>query len=83
MTSKGNSWVLLYAHINHVLTYTTNVYIAAAYLAIMLLSLLAYCREDLRDKECLYHLNTAKANIFPSEKFVAKFSGLFFNFQVL
>ena len=39
-----NPWVLLSTHIAQLLTYTTNVYIAAAYLAIMLLNLLAYCR---------------------------------------
>ena len=40
----GNHRVLLYTHIAQLMTHTTIVYIAAAYLAIMLLSLLAYCR---------------------------------------
>ena len=35
---------MLYTHIAQLMTHTTTVYIAAAYLAIMLLSLLAYCR---------------------------------------
>ena len=42
--TERNPWVVLYAHIVQLMTHTTNVYIAAAYLAIMLLSLLAYCR---------------------------------------
>ena len=42
--TKRNTWVVLYTHIAQLMTHTTIVYIAAAYLAIMLLSLLAYCR---------------------------------------
>ena len=47
MTSKGTrAWVMLYTHIAQLMTHATNVCIAAsaAYLAVMLLSLLAYCR---------------------------------------
>ena len=36
---------MLYTHIAQLMTHATYVYIAAAYLAIMLLSLLAYCRD--------------------------------------
>ena len=43
--AKRNPSVVLHAHIAQLMTHTTNVYIAAAYLAIMLLSLLTYCRE--------------------------------------
>ena len=42
--TKGNSWVLLYTHIDQLMTHITIVYIAAACHAIMLLSLLEYCR---------------------------------------
>ena len=42
--TKRNSWVVLYTHIAQLMTHTAIVYIAAAYLAIMLLSLLAYCK---------------------------------------
>ena len=42
--TKRNPWVVLYTHIAQLMTHTTYAYIAAAYLAIMLLSLLAYCR---------------------------------------
>ena len=45
--TKRNPWVVLYTHIAQRMTHTTNVYIAAAAaacLAIMLLSHLAYCR---------------------------------------
>ena len=35
---------MLYTYIAQVMTHTTNVYMAAAYFAIILLSLLAYCR---------------------------------------
>ena len=45
--TKRNPWVALYTHITQLMTHTTNVYIgaaAAAYLATMLLSHLAYCR---------------------------------------
>ena len=40
----GNHSVLLYTHIAQLMTHTTIVYVAAACHAIMLLSLLAYCR---------------------------------------
>ena len=46
------------------MTHTANVYIPTAYLEIMLLSLLAYCRGYLRVKGCVYHLDTAKADTF-------------------
>ena len=42
--TKRNPWVVLYTHIAQLMTHTTYVYTAAAYLAIMLLSLLAHCR---------------------------------------
>ena len=42
--TKRNTWVVLYSHIAQQMTQTANAYIAAAYLAIMLLSFLAYCR---------------------------------------
>ena len=49
------------------MTHATNVYIAAAaaaaYLAIMLLSLLAYCIGKLI-KRCVYHLDTAKVDTY-------------------
>ena len=74
---------MLYSHNAQLMTYTTSVYIATSYLENMLLNFLAYCRGQLKVKGCLYHLNTAKVDIFFSEKFVAKFSHLFFSFQVL
>ena len=43
--TKKNPWAVLYTHIAQLMTHTINVYIAAAYLAIMLQNLLAYCRE--------------------------------------
>ena len=39
-----NPWVVLSTHIAQLLAHTANVYIGAAYLAIMLPSLLAYSR---------------------------------------
>ena len=57
-------WVVLYTHIAHLMTHTTYVYIAAAYLAIMLLSLLAYCRGYLRVKECTY-TNWTRQKLIP------------------
>ena len=55
MTPKGTQ----------LMTHATNVYIAAAaaYLAIMLLSLLAYCIGKLV-KRCVYHLDTAKVDTY-------------------
>ena len=52
------------------MTHTTNVYIAAAaaYLAIMLLSLMPYCRGQLRAKSYVYHLDTAKVDTFSLRK---------------
>ena len=53
------------------MTHTTNVYIAAAaaaYLAIMLLSLMPYCRGQLRVKRYVYHLDTAKVDTFSLRK---------------
>ena len=44
----------MYTHIAQLITHTTYVYIAAAYLAIMSVSLLAYCRGSLRVKGCTY-----------------------------
>ena len=51
---------MLDTHIAQLMTHTPNVYIAAAYLAIKLLSLLAYCRGELRDtaKVCKLILGT-------------------------
>ena len=43
--TKRNPWVELYTHIAQLITHTTNVCILAAYLAIILLSLLTYCRR--------------------------------------
>ena len=42
--TKRNRWVVLYTHITQLMAERTNVYIAATYFAIMLLSLLADCR---------------------------------------
>ena len=42
--TKRNPWVVLYTHNAQLMTHTTYVYIAAAYIAVMLLNLLAYCR---------------------------------------
>ena len=39
---KRNPWVVLYTHIAHLMINTTNLYMAAPYLAILLLSLLTY-----------------------------------------
>ena len=58
------------------ISHTLNVFIAAPYLGSILLSLLADCKEKLRVKWCLSPLNTAKVDIFLSEKFVAKFLAL-------
>ena len=60
---------MLYTHIAQLMTHTTNVYIAAAYIAIMLLSFLAYCKGNLRMKGCLYHLDAAKVDTFSLRKF--------------
>ena len=62
------------------MAHTPNVYIAAAYLAIKLLSLLAYCRGELRAKGCVYHLGTAKVDTV--KKFAAKFTDLVRNIKV-
>ena len=45
--TKRNPWVVFYTHIAQLITHTTMVHITAAYLAIMLISLLAYCRAKL------------------------------------
>ena len=88
MTPKGTLGFVLFTHIDQLMTHATNVYLAAgAYLAILLLSLLVYCRESLRAKRCVYHLDTVKVDTFSLiafllEKFVLKFSGLFLNFQI-
>ena len=44
--TKRNTWVVFYTHIAQLMTNITNVYIDAgvAYLAIMFLYLLPYCR---------------------------------------
>ena len=42
--TKRSPWVVLYTHIAQLMAHTTNVYIAAAYLEIMLLNLLTCCR---------------------------------------
>ena len=44
---------MLDTHIAQLMTHTANVYITTAYLAITLLSLLAYCRGELRAKRCI------------------------------
>ena len=59
---------MLYTYIAQVMTHTTNVYMAAAYFAIILLSLLAYCRGQLRVKRSVYHLDTAKLDTFSLRK---------------
>ena len=59
---------MLLTHIAQLMTHTTNVYVAATYLAIMLLSLLVYCRGLLRAKGCLYHVNTVQVDIVPLRK---------------
>ena len=66
MTRKEN--LELYTHIIQLMTHVTNVYIAAAYLAIMLLNFLAYCRGQLRVKRCVCYLDTAKVNTFSVRK---------------
>ena len=48
--TKRNPWVVLYTHMAQLMTHTTIVYIAAAYLKIILLILLAYCSIYLRKK---------------------------------
>ena len=48
--TKRNPLVVLYTHMAQLMTHTTIVYIAAAYLAIILLRLLAYCSIYLRKK---------------------------------
>ena len=52
--TKRKPSVVLYTHIALLMTHTTNVYIAPAYLATMELSLLAHSRGYLRVKRCLY-----------------------------
>ena len=52
--TKRNPLVVLYTHIVQVMTHKTIAYKAAAYLAIMLLSLLAYYRGLLGVKGCMY-----------------------------
>ena len=42
--TKRNPWVVWCTHIAQLMTHTTNVYMASAYLEIMLLGLLAHCR---------------------------------------
>ena len=77
---------MLYTHIAQLMTHATYVYIATAYLAIMLLSLLAYCRDQLRGKWYTYIICTEQRSIpFLSENFVAKFSEFFkfLSFQFL
>ena len=58
----------MYTDIAQLMTHTTNVYIVAAYFAIMLQSLLAYCRGQLRVKRCVYTFNTEKVNSLFSQK---------------
>ena len=49
--TKRNPWVVFYTHISQLMSHTTNLYVAtaaapsaAAYLAIMLIGLLAYSK---------------------------------------
>ena len=58
------------------MTHTTYVYIAAAYLAIMGLSLLAYCRRVIKSERVyIYSLDSAKVDTFSLRKIkAAKFS---------
>ena len=42
---KRNHWIVLYTHIAQQMTHAKNVYKAAAYLAVMSLSLLVFYRE--------------------------------------
>ena len=72
----------MYTHITQLMTHTTNVYITAAYLAIMLQSFLAYSRGELRVKRCVYHLNRAKVDTFFLRKVVANFINLLLHFHV-
>ena len=90
---KRNPWVVLNTYIDQLMTHTTYVYIAAAYLAIMLLSLLAYCRGYLRVKGYTYIIWTRQKIVpFLSEKLTPpnfqkfkfqkfKFSGLMKRYQ--
>ena len=73
---------MLYANTAQLMTHAANVYMAAAYLAVMLLSLLAYSRGQLRTKFYLYHcmFERSKPIFIFSEKFVTKFSDLILNF---
>ena len=69
--------------IAQLMTHTKNVYIAAVYFAVMLLSVLAKCTGWLRVKRCTFIIWTWKKLImFLWENFVAKFLNLFLNFLV-
>ena len=68
---KRNPRVVLYTHIAQIMTHTTTVYIAAAadaYLTIMLLSILAYCKGKLRIKRCVYYLHPIKVDSYSLRK---------------
>ena len=60
---------MLYTHIAQLMTHATNVYKAAAYLAVILISLLTYCSES----KSAYIIRTqqkANVDIFPLKKIV-------------
>ena len=84
MTPNETLGLCCIPHITQLMTQTTNLYMAAACLAIMLLSILACCRGKLRVKECLYHHIFEHRKIrCPSGKLLVKFSDLFLNVHVL
>ena len=68
---------MLYTHITQLVTHTTNAYIAAAYLAIMLLSLLR------RVIIYIYHLERAKVDAFSLRRNCGKISDLISHFFIL
>ena len=73
---------MLYTHIAQLMTHTTNVYIASAYLAIMLLSLLDIAEGNQESKGVYIIWTQQKLIPFLSEKFVTKFTDLFLNIKV-
>ena len=70
-------------HISQLITHATNVYIAAAYFAVMLLSLLALLMVIKSQKFCISFVHSESQYIFSRQKNMAKFSDLFLDFQVL
>ena len=60
---------MLCTRITQLMTHKTYVYIAAPYLAIMSLSLLAYCRRVIKNQKVyIYHLDRAKDDTFSLRK---------------